>query len=75
MVYYYVADVAGNRLVSTSPWEIRQGLCDGPSWQPGSYTVFMTESVPTGLGPSGARRGVATKQPDGSVDLILDRPG
>jgi hypothetical protein len=75
MVYYYVADAAGPRLVSTSPWEIRQWLCDGPSWPPGQYTVFGTESNPPGLGPLGTRRGVATKQPDGSVDLILDRPG
>jgi hypothetical protein len=75
MVYYHIVDAAGTRLVSTSLGEIRQWLRDGQSWQPGRYTIFVTDSVPTWLRPPGARWGVATKHPDGPVDLIPDRPG
>ena len=75
MAYYHVADAAGTRLVSTSRKEIRRWLRDSQSWQPGRYTILVTDSVPTWLRPPGARWGVATKHPDGSVDLIPDRPG
>jgi hypothetical protein len=75
MVYYHVADASGTRLVSTSPGEIQQWLRAGPSWQPGRYLVFVTDTVPTWVRPPGARWGVATKHPDGSVDLIPDGPG
>ena len=75
MVYYHVADAAATRLVSTSLGEIRQWLRDGQSWQPGRYMIFVTDSVPTWLRPPGARWGVATKQPDGCVELISDGPG
>ena len=74
MVYYHVANAAGTRLVSTSLGEIRQWLRDGQSWQPGRYMIFVTDSVPTWLRPPGARRGVATKHPDGSVELFPDQP-
>ena len=74
MAYYHVADAADTRLVSTSRKEIRRWLRDGRSWQPGRYTVFVTDSVPTWLRPPGTRWGVAIKHPDGSVDLIPDRP-
>ena len=75
MVYYHVADAAGTWLVSRSLGEIRQWLRDGQSWQPGRYTIFVTDSVPTWLRPPGARWGVAIKHPDGSVELIPDQPG
>ena len=74
MVYYHVADAAGTRLVSTSLEEIRQWLRDGQSWQPGRYTVFVTDSVPTWLQPPGARWGVATKHLNGSIELMPDQP-
>src|SRR5262249_53462029 len=57
-----------------SPKEIRRWLRDGPSWQPGRYAVFVTDTVPTWLRPPGNCWGMAVKHPDGSVDLIPDLP-
>ena len=72
--YYHVADASGTRLVSTSRRELRRWLRDGASWLPGRYTVFVTDSPPTWLRLPGARWGVAIKRPDGSVELVQDRP-
>ena len=74
MAYYHVVDAAGTRLVSTSPGEIRRWLRDSQYWQPGRYTVFVTDTVPTWLRPPGHCWSMAVKHPDGSVDLIPDRP-
>ena len=74
LVYYHVVDAAGTRLVSTSPEEIRRWLRDGESWLPGRYVIFAIDSDPTWLRPPGDRWGVVTKHPDGSVELVPDRP-
>jgi hypothetical protein len=73
-LYYHVADASGTRLVSMSPGGIQRWLRDSPSWQPGRYTVFMTDSVPIWLRPPGDRWGVAIKYLDGSVDLMPGLP-